>query len=247
MLEWRCAISRCRSSAGIRGSSRCTASADDSSTDASRLVHAQTRLNLTVRALRSDADDDLHLFGDFQRASIEGASEQARETEHVVDLVREVRTTGRAKQNDASRTTVMSGSTITSVPRQPDQPRASSDQRSAVVATEPRSTTAPCVDGELMLAAPSSDHEDRRRSAPRLARGAPQRLPAVATHGGRRIGRGRCSSEPRSTTECCDKQTEVEHRRASRGSPILCYLSIEPHGSSFAVPRVASAWTTGHE
>ena len=37
--------------------------------------------------------------------------------------------------------------------------------------------------------------------------------------------------------ECCDKQTEVEHRRASRGSPILCYLSIEPHGSSFAVPR----------
>ena len=39
--------------------------------------------------------------------------------------------------------------------------------------------------------------------------------------------------------ECCDKQTEVEHRRASRGSPILCYLSIEPHGSSFAVPRRA--------
>ncbi len=37
--------------------------------------------------------------------------------------------------------------------------------------------------------------------------------------------------------ECCDKQTEVEHRRASRGSPILCYLRTELHGSSFAVPR----------
>ena len=38
--------------------------------------------------------------------------------------------------------------------------------------------------------------------------------------------------------ECCDKQTEVEHRRASRGSPILCYLRTDLHGSSFAVPRV---------
>ncbi len=37
--------------------------------------------------------------------------------------------------------------------------------------------------------------------------------------------------------ECCDKQTEVEHRRASRGSPILCYLRTDLHGSSFAVPR----------
>ena len=27
----------------------------------------------------------------------------------------------------------------------------------------------------------------------------------------------------------CDKQTEVEHRRASRGSPILCYLRTELH------------------
>ncbi len=37
--------------------------------------------------------------------------------------------------------------------------------------------------------------------------------------------------------ECCDKQTEVEHRRASRGSPILCYLRTELHLSGFAVPR----------
>ena len=102
----------------------------------------------------------------------------------------------------------MSGSTITSVPRQPDQPRARSDQQSAVVATEPRSTTAPCVDGELM---PQRQVLEDEISA----------------------GADRCE-------ECCDKQTEVEHRRASRGSPILCYLSIEPHGSSFAVPRVKS-------
>ena len=34
--------------------------------------------------------------------------------------------------------------------------------------------------------------------------------------------------------ECCDKQTEVEHRRASRGSPILCYLRTELHLSGFA-------------
>ena len=39
--------------------------------------------------------------------------------------------------------------------------------------------------------------------------------------------------------ECCDKQTEVEHRRASRGSPILCYLRTELHLSGFAVPREA--------
>ena len=37
--------------------------------------------------------------------------------------------------------------------------------------------------------------------------------------------------------ECCDKQTEVEHRRASRGSPILCYLRTELHLSGFAAPR----------
>ena len=37
--------------------------------------------------------------------------------------------------------------------------------------------------------------------------------------------------------ECCDKQTEVEHRRASRGSPILCYLRTDLHLSGFAVPR----------
>ena len=76
------------------------------------------------------------------------------------------------------------------------------------MATEPRSTTAPCVDGELM---PQRQVLEDEISA----------------------GADRCE-------ECCDKQTEVEHRRASRGSPILCYLSIEPHGSSFAVPREAS-------
>ena len=74
------------------------------------------------------------------------------------------------------------------------------------MATEPRSTTAPCVDGELM---PQRQVLEDEISA----------------------GADRCE-------ECCDKQTEVEHSRASRGSPILCYLSIEPHGSSFAVPRV---------
>ena len=73
------------------------------------------------------------------------------------------------------------------------------------MATEPRSTTAPCVDGELM---PQRQVLEDEISA----------------------GADRCE-------ECYDKQTEVEHRRASRGSPILCYLSIEPHGSSFAVPR----------
>ena len=73
------------------------------------------------------------------------------------------------------------------------------------MATEPRSTTAPCVDGELM---PQRQVLEDEISA----------------------GADRCE-------ECCDKQTEVEHRRASRGSPILCYLSIEPHGSSFALPR----------
>ena len=73
------------------------------------------------------------------------------------------------------------------------------------MATAPRSTTAPCVDGELM---PQRQVLEDEISA----------------------GADRCE-------ECCDKQTEVEHRRASRGSPILCYLSIEPHGSSFALPR----------
>ena len=36
----------------------------------------------------------------------------------------------------------------------------------------------------------------------------------------------------------CNKQTEVEHRRASRGAPILSYLGTERHRSGFAVPRV---------
>ena len=91
------------------------------------------------------------------------------------------------------------------MPRQPDQPRASSDQQSAVVATEPRSTTAPGVDGELM--------PQRQVLEDEIAAGADR------------------------SEECCDKQTEVEHRRASRGSPILCYLRTDLHGSSFAVPR----------
>ena len=73
------------------------------------------------------------------------------------------------------------------------------------MATEPRSPTAPCVDGELM----------------------PQR----------QVLEDEISAGADRSEECCDKQTEVEHRRAARGSPILCYLSIEPHGSSFAVPR----------
>ena len=74
------------------------------------------------------------------------------------------------------------------------------------MATEPRSTTAPRVDGELM----------------------PQRSVLEDE-----ISAGADRSE-----ECCDKQTEVEHRRASRGSPILCYLRTELHLSGFAVPRV---------
>ena len=70
---------------------------------------------------------------------------------------------------------------------------------------EPRSTTAPGVDGELMPQRQVLEHE---------------------------ISAGADRSE-----ECCDKQTEVEHRRASRGSPILCYLRTELHLSGFAVPR----------
>ena len=73
------------------------------------------------------------------------------------------------------------------------------------MATEPRSTTAPGVDGELM----------------------PQRSVLEDE-----ISAGADRSE-----ECCDKQTEVAHRRASRGSPILCYLRTELHLSGFAVPR----------
>ena len=77
------------------------------------------------------------------------------------------------------------------------------------MATEPRSTTAPGVDGELM----------------------PQRSVLEDE-----IAAGADRSE-----ECCDKQTEVEHRRASRGSPILCYLRTELHLSGFAVPRSTHA------
>ena len=73
------------------------------------------------------------------------------------------------------------------------------------MATEPRSTTAPCVDGELM--------PQRQVLEDEIAAGADR------------------------SEECCDKQTEVEHRRASRGSPILCYLRTELHRSGFAVPR----------
>ena len=73
------------------------------------------------------------------------------------------------------------------------------------MATEPRSTTAPCVDGELM--------PQRQVLEDEIAAGADR------------------------SEECCDKQTEVEHRRASRGSPILCYLRTELHLSGFAVPR----------
>ena len=82
------------------------------------------------------------------------------------------------------------------------------------MATEPRSTTAPCVDGELM---PQRQVLEDEISA----------------------GADRCE-------ECCDKQTEVEHRRASRGSPILCYLSIEPHLSGFAVPREGAREAEAH-
>ena len=35
---------------------------------------------------------------------------------------------------------------------------------------------------------------------------------------------------------------EVEHRRASRGSPILCYLRTALHLSGFAVPRPGPCW-----
>ena len=73
------------------------------------------------------------------------------------------------------------------------------------MATEPRSTTAPCVDGELM----------------------PQR----------QVLEDEISAGADRSEECCDKQTEVEHRRASRGSPILCYLRTDLHLSGFAVPR----------
>ena len=73
------------------------------------------------------------------------------------------------------------------------------------MATEPRSTTAPRVDGELM----------------------PQR----------QVLEDEISAGADRSEECCDKQTEVEHRRASRGSPILCYLRTELHLSGFAVPR----------
>ncbi len=41
--------------------------------------------------------------------------------------------------------------------------------------------------------------------------------------------------------ECCNKQTKVEHRRASRGSPILTDLSTKRHGSGFALPRAYGA------
>ena len=73
------------------------------------------------------------------------------------------------------------------------------------MAKEPRSTTAPGVDGELM---PQRQVLEDEISA----------------------GADRCE-------ECCDKQTEAEHKRASRGSPILCYLRTELHLSGFAVPR----------
>ena len=82
------------------------------------------------------------------------------------------------------------------------------------MATEPRSTTAPGVDGELM--------PQRQVLEDEIAAGADR------------------------SEECCDKQTEVEHRRASRGSPILTDLRTKRHGSGFAVPRLIARIATGN-